>query len=143
MAFLPAANVATEMYHSEQWSTPKFFDLAATNASSPLSKYLIFAGREGVDTGLVINTDNLIARNELEFKNIHVAMEFSISVQKRICLKPSRAVGQKRQTRPSPGHRKMLAGNKVQGSWSPSPMHPAKKSHIKERIQTAAKHWSQ
>lgn len=97
MPFVPTVNVATEMYHSEQCSTPKFQDkfldsVSTKNTSSLLSKYLTFAGREGVNTGLVINTENLVTPNELEFKNIHMAMESSISVQKRICLKPSRAV---------------------------------------------------
>lgn len=65
---------------------------------------------------LVINRQTLITPNEPEFKNIHVGIESDISVQKRICLKPSRAVGQERQTRPSLGHRKILVGRKVPAS---------------------------
>lgn len=58
MPFLPTVKVATEMYHSEQCSTPKFqdkfLDLVSTkNTSSLLSECLTFAGRESVNTGLV------------------------------------------------------------------------------------------
>lgn len=73
MPFLLAVNVATEMYHLEWYSTPKFqdklLDLVSTNTSSLLSKYLTFAGRRSVNSGLVINIEyELFAPSELELK---------------------------------------------------------------------------